>query len=211
MREQKERVRDSVQWDSILFFVAGSFMLVNVTFLWIRVHSDFTLSIIWAAIPGIIAFTASIIGLFKLYPRISSKTPWLARSGAGFALTAGTALGIAAIWILFMAIFAGGISEPPPNGILALIGIFILSMVIAFVCNAVAFLMDSSTRNMGYLLIIPVASWALMLSIGIIKGMETGLSLDLYTNGIIAVAFLLIGHLLRKDHDYPVSDNQSQT
>src|SRR5688572_3770705 len=173
-------------------------MLANVMFLWIRVSSDFKLSILWAAIPGIIGFTASVFGLLKLYPRISSEKPWLARSGAGFALAAGTALFIAALWILGTSIFAGGISGSPPSAVLALIGIFIVSMVIAFICNAAAFLMVSSLRNIGYLLMVPVASWALMLIVGVIKGLEAGISLDLYTNGLIAVAFFSIGVLLRK-------------
>lgn len=169
-------------------------MLINVVALWIIFYSDPQLSILWAAIPGIIALTTSVIGLLKLYPRISSETLWLARSGAGFALVAGTALCIAAIWI-----FAGGISESIPNGVLALIGIFLVSMVIAFICNAVAFLIDGSSRNIGYLLIVPVASWGIMLVVGMIKGLEVGISLDFYTNGLIAVAFLLIGFLLRKN------------
>lgn len=190
--------QDSKQWDAILFFTAGIFMVANVTFLWARFYSEFQLSIVWAAIPGIIGFTASVFGLLKLYPRISSERPWLARSGAGFALAAGMALFIAALWILGTSIFAGGISGSPPSAVMALIGIFIVSMVLAFICNAVAFLMVNSLRNIGYLLMVPVASWALMLIVGIIKGLEAGISLDLYTNGVIAVAFLSIAFLLRK-------------
>lgn len=189
--------RDSRQWDAILFFFAGSLMLVNVAMLWIRYYSDSQLSILWAAVPGITAFTASIIGLFKLYPRISSEAPWLARGGAAFALTAGAALCIAAIWIFGIAMLSGGFSGPP-NGVLALIGVFIVSMVLAFICYAVAFLIYSSSKNIGYLLMVPVASWALMLIVGAIKGLEVGLTLDLYTNGLIAGAFIFIGFLLQK-------------
>jgi len=190
--------KNTRQWDSIIFFAAGSFMLVNVVCLWMRYISDFRLSILWAAIPGIIAFAASVIGLLRLYPRISSKSPSLARSGAGFALVASAALCMAAIWIVVVSVFAGGISEPPPNGILALAGIFIVAMVIAFICNAIAFLINSYSRNIGYLLAIPVASWSAMLFVGMIKGMEAGLSLDLYTNGLIAASFLSLGVFLRK-------------
>lgn len=192
------RAKEINQWDAILFFTAAIFMLANVTFLWARFYSDFQLSILWAAIPGIIGFAASLFGLLKLYPRISSERPWLARSGTGFALAAGMALFIAALWILGTSIFAGGISGSPPSAMMALIGIFIVSMVLAFICNAVAFLMVGSLRNIGYLLMVPVASWALMLIVGVIKGLEAGLSLDVYTNGLIALAFLSIGFLLRK-------------
>jgi len=187
------------QWHSIMFFVAGGFLAINVIVLWVRLLSDLQLSILWAAIPGIIAFAASVIGLLKLYPRISLEAPWLSRGGAGFALTASVALCAAAIWILGASVFAGGISEPPPKGIIALAGIFILSMVVAFIFNAVAFLISRTSRSIGYLLLVPVASWGAMLVIGIIKGIETGISLDIYTNGVIAAAFLSLGFLLRKN------------
>lgn len=189
----------SRKWDSILFFSAGILMLVNVAFLWIRYYSNVQLSILWAAVPGIFALTASIIGLLKLHPRVSStKTPWLAHSGAGFALMAGVALSIATIWIFSIALFSGGISEPLPNGVQALIGVFLVAMVMAFIFNAAAFLINSSSRNIGYLLMVPVASWGLMFIVGIINGLESGLSLDQYTNGLIAVAFLSIGFLVKK-------------
>ena len=190
--------RNSRQWDSILFFAAGSFMLVNVIVLWIRYSSSAQLSILWAAIPGIAALTASIIGLFKLYPRISSEARLLARSGAGFALLGGAALCTAAIWIFGTAIFSGEVPEPAPSGLLALIGIFIISMVLAYICYAIAFLIYSSSKSIGYLLMVPVASWGLMLVVGMVEGLEAGLTLDLYTNGVIAAAFIALGVMLKK-------------
>lgn len=199
MAETNLERRKFKQWNSIMFFVAGGFLAINVIVLWVRLLSDLQLSVLWAAIPGIIAFAASVIGLIKLYPRISPEAPWLSRGGAGFALTASVALCAAAIWILGASVFVGGISEPPPKGILALAGIFILSMVVAFIFNAVAFLISRTSRPIGYLLLVPVASWSAMLVIGIIKGIEAGISLDIYTNGVIAAAFLSLGFLLRKN------------
>lgn len=153
----------------------------------------------WAAVPGILALTASIIGLLKLHRRASSTgTPWLAHVGAGFALASGGALCIATIWIFITAVFSGGISEPLPNEVLALIGAFVVSMVMAFIFNATAFLMNSSSQNIGYLLLVPVGSWGLMVIVGILNDLKSGLSLDLYTNGLIALAFLSIGFLVKK-------------
>lgn len=199
MAEVKTEGRNVKQFDSIMFFVASGFLAINVISLWVRLLSDLQLSILWAAIPGIIAFAASVIGLLKLYPKISSEAPWLSRGSAGFALAASVALCAAAIWILGASVFAGGISEPPPKGILALAGIFMVSMVVAFIFNAVAFLMSRTSKSIGYLLLVPVACWCVMLVVGMIKGMEAGTSLDIYTNGIIAVAFLSIGFMLRKN------------
>lgn len=152
MTETNLEARNTKQWHSIMFFVAGGFLAINVISLWVRLLSDLQLSILWAAIPGIFAFAASVIGLLKLYPRISSEAPWLSRGGAGFALTASVALCAAAIWILAASLFAGGISESPPKGILALAGIFMVSMVVAFIFNAVAFLISRASRSIGYLL-----------------------------------------------------------
>jgi len=163
MLTENGTVQDSRQWDSILFFAAGSFMLVNVVSLWVMNLSNIQMSLLWAAIPGILALTASIIGLFTLYPRISTEAPWLARGGAGFAFTAGVALSITAIWIFSIAIFVGEISEHLPGGILALAGVFIVSMAIAFICYATAFLIYGSSQGIGYLLIVPIASWGLKL------------------------------------------------
>ena len=188
----------SRQWASILFFAAGSFMLVNVVSLWVMNYSNTQISLLWAAIPGIAALTASITGLLKLYPRISTEAPWLARCGAGFALTAGVALSITAIWIFSIAIFVGEISEHLPGGVMALIGVFIVSMVIAFICYAIAFLIHRTSQGIGYLLMVPVVSWGLMLVVGMIEGLEVGLKLDLYTNGFIAGGFIFIGLLLKK-------------
>ena len=67
-------------------------MLINTMFLWIRFYSDYQLSILWAAIPAIIGLEASVFGLLKLYPRVSSNAPLVAKSGAGFALLACTSL-----------------------------------------------------------------------------------------------------------------------
>lgn len=189
----------SDQLDSTLFMVAGSFMMVNVIVLWLRYLSILQLSILWAAIPGIIALTASIIALFKLYPRISFKAPRLTKCGAGFAILAGAALSIAAIWIFGTAIFTGEIPEPIPNGILGLIGVFVLSLVFAFISYALAFIFYSTSPGIGFLLIIPVASWGLILLVGVMEDLREGLKLDLYTNFFIAVSFLLLGLLLKKD------------
>jgi hypothetical protein len=191
-------VQESRQWASILFFAAGSFMLVNVVSLWVMNYSNTQISLLWAAIPGIVALTASIIGLFTLYPRISSQAPWLARCGVGFALIAGASLCMAAIWIFGIEIFLGKISEHLPGGVMALIGVFMVSMAIAFICYATAFLIYGSSQGIGYLLMVPVVSWVLMLVVGITEGLLVGLRLDLYTNGFIAVAFIFIGLLLKK-------------
>lgn len=175
-------------------------MSLNVVALWIKYLSGHSISILWAAIPGIVAFVASVMGLIKLYPRISSSAPWLARGGVGFALLAAASLCIAALWILGEVIIAGGVSEPPPSGILGLIGIFIVAMVIAFIGNAFGFILGGELKSVGYLLMVPVVCWATMLVVGMFKGLQAGLALDVYTNAFIAAAFILLGVRLKNKH-----------
>jgi len=62
---------------------------------------------------------------------------------------------MAAIWIFGIEIFLGKISEHNPGGVLALIGVFIVSMVIAFICYAIAFLKNNFSQAIGSLLIVP--------------------------------------------------------
>ena len=87
--------------------------------------------------------------------------------------------------------------QPAPQGLLALIAIFMIAMVLAFSTNMVAFLGDVTQRNLGFLLAAPVAMWAIMLAVGIISGMEVGLSLDFYANAVIGAAFLALGLTLK--------------
>lgn len=184
-------------WDARFFLVAGSCMLINTAFLWIRYHSNFQLSILWAAIPAIIGLASGVTGLFKLYPRVSVNKPILAKSGAAFALLAGSSLGLAAVWIFIVSVFAEGVPEPVPPAMFGLIAVFMLAMVFAFLTNAIAFLLTNDQRKIGCLLTVPLAMWGLMLVVGVIKGMAVGLSLDFYTNAIIAAAFLGLGLTLK--------------
>ena len=187
----------SSRWDSRLFILAGSFMLINTALLWIRYYSNYQLSILWAAIPAILGLASGVFGLIKLYPRASANAPLVAKVGAGFALLAGTSLSLTAIWIFVVFVFAEGITDPAPQGLLGLIVIFMIAMVLAFFSNAIAFLRQSVQRKVGYLLTVPLAMWGIMLVVGTIKGMEVGLSLDYYTNGVIAAAFLGLGFTLK--------------
>jgi hypothetical protein len=169
------------RWDSRFFIIAGSFMLINTAFLWIRVYSNFQLSILWAAIPAIIALASGLLGLLKLYTLASANAPLLAKSGVGFAFLACASLSLAAIWIFSVAVFKEAMPEPAPQGLLVLTAIFMVAMVLVFCSYAIVFLLNCGQRKIGYLLTVPVVMWVIMLVIGAIKGMEVGLSLDYYT------------------------------
>jgi len=184
------------QWGARFFLIAGCFMFINVALLWIRMFTNYQLSILWPAIPAVTAFSFSVLGLFKLYPLARVETPLTAKSGLGFVFLAGISLSVVIVWIFALSVFGDGIPQPGPQGLLISIVLFMLAMVLAFVSNAVAFL-KHKVRKIGYLLTAPVAMWALMLVVGVLQGMERGLSLDYYTNVVHAIAFLGLGYALR--------------
>ncbi|WP_100643636.1 hypothetical protein [Alteromonas facilis] len=191
---------EASRWGSRLFIIAGFFMLLNTALLWIRLYSEQQMSILWPAIPAITAFTFSVLGLLKLYSRISSHVPLFAMGGAGFALLSCLSLGLAVVWILYMSVVGGGMPEQQPVGFLLLIATFMVSMILSFLSNAIAFLKHQSQRKVGLLLTVPVAMWGIMLLVGILQGMEIGLGLDYYTNAVIAASFLALGFTLKTSH-----------
>ncbi|MCG7536102.1 hypothetical protein [Pseudoalteromonas sp. OOF1S-7] len=184
------------QWDARFFLMAGGCMLINTLCLWARHFSGYQLSILWPAIPAIIGLGASVLGLYALYPRIVLHTPRLAKWGAGFALSSLVALSIGACWVIASALLGDATRGV---GMQALIGVFMIAMVGAFICNAIACLRDPASRALGLALSIPVVCWSLMLLVGMLYGAEMGLSLDFYTNGLLALAFVWASRVIRSD------------
>lgn len=192
-----------------MFLIAGIFMLINFGALWARYFSAGELSILWAAIPAIIGLSCAVTGLLKLYQRAKVSSPFTAKAGAGCALLACSALGVAALWIFVASVFGEGLPEPPPQGLLAIIALFMLSIVLAFVATAMAFLRSPDQREIGYWLTVPVVMWAIMIMVSMVAGMAVGLGLDYYTNGVIAIAFIGLGLTLEDINPSPTPDSRN--
>ena len=197
MNEQIMNLKKASHWDSRFFIIAGSFMLINSLLLWVRMLSNYQLSILWPAIPAITGLALSVFGLLKLYPRVSDYAPVIAKIAAGFTLLALGSLSIVALWIFAISVFGEGMSGQQNQGLIVLVAIFTVAMVLAFLNNAIAFLCFSTQQKVGYLLTVPLAMWSIMLVVGSIKGMDRGFSLDFYTNPVIAAAFLTLGFTLK--------------
>jgi len=185
------------RWDSRFFIIAGCFMLINTLLLWLRHYSDYQLSILWPAVPAITGLASSVFGLLMLYSRVTIHAPLVAKSGAAFALLALTSLSLVALWMFIVSVFGEDMQKQQSQWLLVLIAIFMVAMILSFFTNAIAFLRISAQQKVGYLLTVPLAMWFIMLVIGVIKGMERGLSLDFYTNPVIGAAFLAIGFTLK--------------
>jgi hypothetical protein len=189
------------RWDSRFFIFAGCFMLINTLLLWLRHYSNYQLSVLWPAIPAITGLAFSVFGLLKLYPRVTIHAPLVAKSGAGFALLGLASLSLVALWIFVVSVFGEGMQKQQSQWLLVLIAIFMVAMILSFFTNAIAFLRISSQQKVGYLLTVPLAMWFIMLVVGVIKGMERGLSLDFYTNPVIGAAFLALGFTLKANRN----------
>jgi hypothetical protein len=180
----------------VAFIAAGSLMLCQVLVVGLRRH-DFAVSELWAALPGVAAIIASIVGLIALYPRFTGRSRRLALAGVGAALGAGVILCAAATWLAGSAVLGGGVPQPLPGGLLAAIAGFMIAYVLGFVLNAAAGLRSEGMRHVGWLLLVPVASWSVILGVAVTSNMGDALKLDLYTNAVIALAFIAIGVLLK--------------
>lgn len=183
---------------SLLFLIARAAMLINTVALWSRHFSEYSLTILWAAIPAIVGLVCAAFGLFKLRTLLTSDAPKMACVGSGFSVLALSALGVAATWIFAMSVFGEGMPQPAPAGFMVLIAVFMVSVILAFAINAIAFLFSSQHLKIGWCLSVPVIMWGLMLVVGFVKGMNVGLSLDFYTNPIIGAAFIAITLSLKK-------------
>lgn len=181
------------------FLGAGFLMLMQVLVVGLRRNGFDSLSELWAALPGIAAIIASIVGLVALYPRFGGRCRRLALAGVGAALGAGAILCVAALWLAGAAAQGGGVPQPLPGGLLAAIAGFMIVYVLGFVLNAVAGLRSGGMRRIGGLLLVPVAAWSVILGVAVTSNLNDALKLDLYTNTVIALAFIAIGVLLKND------------
>jgi hypothetical protein len=197
MKEVSASWRSLGKWSPALFFAAGGLLGVQVLMIGFLRYNIASFSDLWIAPPAIAALVAGIIGLIGLYPRTAGQAPRLACAGAASAIAAGIILCVAATWLIGSALL-GGITQPPPAGFLALIAAFMLAFILAFILSSAASLRaDGSLRTVGYLLLVPVISWGMILVVGIVTSMSEALLLDFYTNGLISLAFLAIGHILK--------------
>ena len=155
-------------------------MLINSLLLWVLMLSNYQLSILWPAIPALSGLALSVFGLLKLYQRVSGHAPVIAKIGAGFTLLALGSLSIVALWIfaVSVSVFGEGMSGQQSQGLIALVAIFIVAVIFAFLNNVIAFLCFSTQQKVGYLLVVPLIMWFIMFVVGSIKGMDRGFSLD---------------------------------
>lgn len=197
MKEVRTSRRSPGQWSPVLFFAAGGLLLVQVFMIGLLRYNIASFSDLWIAPPAIAALAASLAGLITLYPQIWGHAPRTARAGTGFAITAGTLLCLAVLWIMGGTLL-GGAPEPP----MGVIAAFMIAFVLSLILTAAASLQSGgSMRRVGYLLLVPVISWGMILVVGAMTSMSEALLLDFYTNGLISIAFLAIGHILKPQRE----------
>jgi hypothetical protein len=183
------------------FISAGLLMLVQVFIIGLR---RFGLDLVpewWAAPPAIGAVVATILGLITLYSRTTGHAKRLAFASVCMGVTSGILLGTTAFWLALSVLRDGAIPPLLPRLVQGAIALFLLTFVIALLLSAAACLKINAMRTVGFLLLVPVFAWCLILGVAMVHTMSEALRLDFYTNGVIAIALIAVGCLVPEDND----------
>jgi hypothetical protein len=174
------------------FAIAGLFLLAQVLFIGLRKFGIGSFSELWAAVSGLTAIIASLIGLSGLYPRLSPSSPRLAKAALALIVIAGLLMCVALVLLLSV---DRGTSGSMPPAVLGIIGGFLISYVLAFALGAYCSV-RSGTYAVAALLSVPAICWGAIVAVGAIAG-AGALQLDFYLNAFMAISFLGLGAILR--------------
>lgn len=183
------------------FITAGLLMLVQVCIIGLRRYGLDFIPEWWAAPPAIGAVVATILGLVTLYSRTYGHASRLAFASVGMGVTSGILLCVTALWLV-LDVLEGGVMPPLlPKSVQGAVALFMMTFVIALLLSAAACRKTKATRVIGFLLLVPVFAWCLILGVALMLTMSDALKLDFYTNGAIAAAFIAIGFLTRANNN----------
>jgi|GEM_PF-6343769 len=184
-----------------VFISAGLLMLVQVFIIGLRRHGMDFVPEWWAAPPAIGAVVATILGLITLYSRTHGHASRLAFASVCMGVTSGILLCTTALWFVFDALEGGAIPKLRPTSVQGAIALFMVTFIIALLLSAAACLRTKATRVIGFLLLVPVFAWCLILGVALMSSMSDALKLDFYTNGAIAAALIATGFLTRANNN----------
>jgi hypothetical protein len=170
-------------------------LLAQVLFIGLRKFGIGSFSELWAAVPGIAAIVASLVGLSGLYPRLSPVSPRLAK--AAMALIVIAALLMCTALVLLLSVDRGPSKAPPPVA-LGFIGGFLISYVLAFALGAVC-AWRATEVAIASLALVPAFCWGAIIAAGAMGG-AGALQLDFYLNGIMAFSFLGLAATVRPNN-----------
>ena len=188
---------DTLHWNSIedwsptLFLVGGGLLVGHAVMLGVQAFSTLTTP---PDVFGPAGHLVALVGLFGLYPTISSRTPTLARVAGGVATVA---FGSWAVLTVTRLVAVSGlitsVSDVLPAVFFALM---FGSTILTYTLFGVSFLrVDSSSRLVGVLLLAP----AVLLVVVLVASAITGVSaVEGLVIGVgLAVSMVALGYTLR--------------
>lgn len=182
------------KWSATAFLVGGGLLVLDAA---IVVANIVTGAEHWLLLGQAFVgagWTAALIGLLGLYPRLAARSRWLSRAGAVFAVIGAVTFAIMAVAVL---VYYAGI----PDGEYDAISLFFLpgvliGSVLGFVSFSVASLRTGvHSRTIGFLLLVPP-----ILVVANILRFVAGMESASITLGIVlgdALAMLALGYILR--------------
>lgn len=184
------------KWSATAFLVGGGLLVLDAA---IVVANIVTGAEHWLLLGQAFVgagWTAALIGLLGLYPRLAARSRWLSRAGAVFAVIGAVTFAIMAVAVL---VYYAGI----PDGEYDAISLFFLpgvliGSVLGFVSFSVASLRTGvHSRTIGFLLLVPP-----ILVVANILRFVAGMESASITLGIVlgdALAMLALGYVLRTE------------
>lgn len=187
-----------------LFSAAGILMLIQVLLIGLRRLGAESIPEYWAAPPAIGSVVTFICGLISLYPLTVDSSPKLSLTSVLSGITAGFILLATSIYLAYIALESGAAPQPLPLVIQGGVALFMVSFISALISGATACLRTRSMRSIGFMLFVPVLLWCVILAAATAITMTEALKLDVFTNGVIALALLAVGFKIR-NHNNPMA------
>lgn len=189
----KRRWESLEKWRATAFLIGGAIFVGDVALVASHVAAGTEPGAFGQALVGA-AWTASFIGLLGMYPSLASRSRWLARIGAAFAVIGGVTMAVMALASLGYStgILGGALSDVV---MFLLPGVF-LGIVLGFGVIGVATLRtEVYSRSVGLLFVVLVLTFLFNLGSGI-AGFGT-LTTVLGVVVVLAVTKLALGYQFR--------------
>lgn len=188
------------KWCPVVFLIAGSSLFIHVILVGLIGYAGVSISEGYHAMFGLAGLVGAIVGLLGFYPRLTDKSPRLALASVLAVAVAGILFSGVLVWLLGTTLLTGGPQDTAPSWVGVLAPLAIVMIASGFVSTSIASLRtDVPSRTIGLLLMVPVASWIVILVVSVLANFTAPYSLDFFANGAISISWLAIGYRLQTE------------
>lgn len=185
-------------WCPILFLIAGASLFVHVVLVGLIGYAGSPISEGYHAVFGLAGLVGAIGGLLGFSHMVADEARRLALASALAVGVAGALFSVILLWLLGTILLTGGPQDAAPSWVGVLAPLAIVMIALGFVLSSIASLKtDVPSRTIGLLLLVPVASWIVILGVSAVTNFSAPYSLDFFANGTISVSWLAIGFSLQ--------------